>query len=127
MSNYDEMQKKSKEHVDNMVKSFSAMSRGMQSLAVENSDFAKKSFEHGSSALEQMMSAGSMEKFFEIQSDFIKSHTEQAVSQIQKNSEICISMIKDAYSPYEGYMQNAMNTVQKAANQASSSAKKAAA
>ena len=46
--NVEDMQKTAKENMDSAMKSFGAVSKGMQAIAVEAADYSKKSFEQGS-------------------------------------------------------------------------------
>ena len=55
MKNMDDMQKLGKDNMDATMKSFGAMSKGVQAIAVEFADYSKKSFEEGSAAMEKLI------------------------------------------------------------------------
>ena len=54
MQQFETIQKASKENVDAALKAFGATSKGVQTLAVEATDYAKKSFETGTATLEKL-------------------------------------------------------------------------
>lgn len=100
--NVEEMQKAAKDSVDNAMKSLSAVTKGVQAIAVEASDYSKKSFEAGSAALEKLLGAKTLDKALEIQTDYAKSSYEGFVAQATKMSEMYTDMAKEAYKPFEG-------------------------
>lgn len=101
MFNMDEANKLGKETMDTVLKSYSTMAKGFQTLATEASDYSKKSYEDGAALIEKLATAKSIEKVFEIQSDYAKSSYESFVAQATKMSEIYTDIAKEAYKPYE--------------------------
>jgi hypothetical protein len=101
MYNFDEANKVGKEVVDTMLKSYSNMATGMQTIASEAADYSKKSFEHGAATVEKLSTAKSLEKVFEIQTDYAKSAYEAFVAQATKMGEIYADLAKDTYKPFE--------------------------
>ena len=55
------------------MKSFGAVSKGFQAIAVEMADYSKKAFEESTAATEKLFGAKSLDKAFEVQSDYVKS------------------------------------------------------
>ncbi len=109
MFNLDDANKMGKETVDTMLKSYSSMAKGFQTLATEASDYSKKSYEDGAALFEKLAGAKSLEKAFEIQSDFAKSSYEFFVAQATKMGEIYSDIAKEAYKPYEAAAAKASN------------------
>lgn len=72
---YEDFSKYGKEFADTGLKSFASLSKGAQAIATEAGEYTKKSFEAGSAAAEKLLSAKSLEKAIEIQSDFASSRT----------------------------------------------------
>jgi hypothetical protein len=101
LKNFDEMQKLGKDNMDATMKSFGAMSKGVQAIAVEVADYSKKSFEEGTAAAEKLFGAKSIEKAIEIQTDYAKSAYEGFVAEATKISELYAELYKDAYKPFE--------------------------
>ena len=105
---FETIQKAGKEQVDAAVKSFGVVSKGIQAVATESTDYAKKSFEQGTAAFEKLSAAKTVEKAIEIQTDFAKSYFEAAVAQASKFGELYTSMFKEAAKPYEGIVAKAV-------------------
>jgi len=107
MNGLEDMQKFGKDGVDNAMKSFGVVSKGMQAIAVEFADYSKKSFEDGSAAVEKMMGAKSLDKAFEVQTEYAKSAYEGYVGQMTKMGEMYMDLAKDAYAPLEAMVPKA--------------------
>ncbi|GAA0771760.1 phasin family protein [Roseibium denhamense] len=104
MTNFEELQKLSKDNMDMALEAFGSMSKGMQAIAVEVADYQKKSFEEGSAAVEKLVASKSLDKAFETQSDYVKTAYEGFVGEVTKLGEMMTDMSKEAYKPYEGVM-----------------------
>lgn len=100
---FENIQKIGKDNVDAALKSFGAVSKGAQAIAVETADYAKKSFEQGTAALEKLVGVKSLDKAIEIQTDYLKASYEGFVAQSSKVGEIATGIAKEAFKPYEGF------------------------
>ena len=103
----DEMQQFGKDNVDATMKSFGALSKSVQAIAVEIADYSKKVFEQGTAATEKLVGAKSLEKAFEVQSDYIKSSYEGFVAEATKLGELYADLAKESYKPFEGHIARA--------------------
>jgi phasin family protein len=103
VKNFDEFQQFGKENADATMKSFGAVTKGMQAIAVEAADYSKKSFEEGTQAVEKLFSAKSIEKAMEVQQTYLKSAYESFVAETTKFGELYAALAKETYKPYEGY------------------------
>ena len=101
VKNIDEMQHIGKENVDATLKSFGALSRGMQTIAVEVADYSKKVFEQGTATAEKLLGVKSLDKAFEVQADYAKSSYEGFVAQATRLGELYADLAKEAYRPFE--------------------------
>ncbi|BCH59380.1 phasin family protein [Agrobacterium vitis] len=101
MLNFEDVNKKSKEAVDTMVKNYSEVAKGMQSIAAEAQDYSKKSFQDLAGFMEQLTAARSIETVFELQTKYAKSSYETFVSEATKITEMYADLAKTAYKPYE--------------------------
>ena len=99
---FDSMQKFTKDGADTALKTFGAVSKGAQAIAVEAADYAKKSFEQSTATLEKLVGAKSVDKAIEIQVDYLKSAYEGFVAQSTKMGELYAGLAKDAFKPFEG-------------------------
>jgi hypothetical protein len=113
MQQFDTFQKFSKDNVDAALKSFGAVSKGAQTIAVEAADYAKKSFEQGTATLEKLVGAKSLDKAIEIQTDYVKTAYEGFVAQSTKLGELYANLAKDVFKPYEGFVAVANGKVAK--------------
>ncbi|MFL6796934.1 MAG: phasin family protein [Xanthobacteraceae bacterium] len=104
MKNMDEFQQLGKGNMDATMKSFGAFSQSVQAIAVEVTDYSRKVFEQGSAATEKLIGAKSLEKVFEVQSDYVKSSYEGFVAQATKLGELYADLAKEAYKPFEGQL-----------------------
>ncbi|MEJ8573430.1 phasin family protein [Microbaculum marinum] len=107
INGFEDFQKLGKENMDQAMKSFGSFNKGFQVLATEMADYSKKSLEDGASTFEKLMSAKSLDKAFEIQTDYVKSSYEGFVAQATKVGELYADLAKDAYKPFEGAVAKA--------------------
>ena len=59
---FEDAGKYGKEYFDNSLKSFAAFQKGAQAIAVEATDYTKKSFEAGSAVLEKLLAVKSLRR-----------------------------------------------------------------
>jgi hypothetical protein len=101
MNQFEDLQKMSKDSIDLAVKSFGATSKSVQAIATETADYSKKTFEHSSSVMEKLVGVKTLDKAFEIQSDFAKSAYEGFIAYASKVGELYTDLAKDTVKPYE--------------------------
>jgi hypothetical protein len=107
MKSFEDMQKFGKDHADATMKSLGALSKSVQAIAVEMTDYSKKAFEDGAAATEKLLGAKSLEKAVEVQSDYFKSAYEGFVSQAAKLGQLYSDLAQETYKPIEGYVNKA--------------------
>jgi len=107
MASFEDAGKYGKEFMDSGLTSFAAVTKNMQTIATEASEFARASFENGAAAVEKMISAKSPDKAFQVQADYAKSAYEAFVAQATKMSDLYAAMAKDAYKPFEAIVAKA--------------------
>lgn len=110
---FETLQKSSKDNVDAALKAFGATSKSLQTIAVEQTDYAKKSFEAGTATLEKLAGVKTFDKALEIQADYMKTSFEGLVAQMTKMGELYSALAKDAYKPFEGIVAKATPAVAK--------------
>ena len=101
INNFEDMQKLGKENLEATAKSFGALSKSSQAIAVEMAEYSKKSFEEGTKALEKMFGAKTVEQAIEIQTHFAKTAYENYVSQVTKIGELYTDLAKETYKSFE--------------------------
>lgn len=97
----EELQKISKDNIENAMKSFGTLSKSAQAIAVEIADYTKSSFEQSTAALEKLLGAKTLEQAIEIQQTYLKTAYEGAVAQATKIGELYTELAKEAYKPFE--------------------------
>lgn len=104
IKNFDEIQTFGKENAEAAMKSFGAVSKSAQAIAVEVTDYSKKAFEDGTAAFEKLVGAKSVEKAIEVQQTYLKDAYEGFVAQATKLGELYADLAKESYKPYESYL-----------------------
>jgi hypothetical protein len=107
MKNFEEMQAASKENVDIAMKSFGAVSKQAQAIAVEVADYSKKAFEDSTAALEKLFGVKSFDKAIEVQTEYAKTAYEGFVAEASKLGELYADLAKESYKPFETLMSMA--------------------
>ncbi len=87
--------------MDATMKSFGTLSKSWQAIAAEMADYSKKMFEQGTAATEKLIGAKSLEKAFEVQSDYVKTY-EGFVAEATKLGELYSDLAKETCMPFEG-------------------------
>jgi len=101
LKNFEEMQAASKENVDIAMKSFGAVSKSAQAIAVEVADYSKKAFEDSTAALEKLFGVKSFDKAIEVQTEYAKTAYEGFVAEASKLGELYADLAKESYKPFE--------------------------
>ena len=107
IQSFEDAGKAGKEFMDTGLKSFASLSKNAQTIAVEATEYSKKALEAGSAAFEKLTSAKSLDKAFEIQTDYAKHAYEGFVAQATRMSELYAEMAKEAYKPFESAVAKA--------------------
>ena len=102
VKNFEDLQTVGKENVDATLKSFGALSKSGQAIAVELADYSKKAFQDGSAALEKLFGVKSLDKAIEVQTEYAKTAYEGFVAEATKLGELYSDLAKEAYKPFEG-------------------------
>lgn len=101
MNAFEDLSKSNKEMMDGALKSYAAMTKGMQTIATEATDYSKSSYEAGAAAFEKLAASKSVEKAMEVQTDYAKAAYEGFVAQATKMGELYTDLAKDVYKPFE--------------------------
>ncbi len=107
VKNFDDLQQVGKDNMDSALKSWGALSKGSQAIAVAMADYSKKAFEDSTAALEKLFGVKSLDKAFEVQTEFAKTAYEGFVSEASKIGELYADLAKETYKPFETLMTKA--------------------
>ena len=107
IQSFEDAGKFGKEFLDTSLKSFASLSKNVQTITAEATEYSKKAFETGSAAAEKLTSVRSLDKAFEIQTDYAKQAYEGFVAQATRMGELYAEMARDAYKPFESVVAKA--------------------
>jgi phasin family protein len=99
---FDSFQKISKEQIDATTAAFTEVTKGLQAIATEATDYSKKSLETGSAYVEKLLGVKKFDEAITLQSEFAKQAYEGFVAQATKFSELYTNVAKEAFKPVEG-------------------------
>ena len=97
--NFEEFQNLSKQQIEAFTTASTTLTKGLQELAAETTDYAKKAFASGSAVYEKLLGARSVESAIQIQSEYAKQAYDGFVAQASKVSEICVKVATDTLKP----------------------------
>jgi phasin family protein len=107
VKNFEDFQTVGKENMDAALKSFSALSKSGQAIAVEIADYSKKTFEDSTAALEKLFGVKSVDKAIEVQTEYAKTAYESFVAEATKLGELYADLAKESYKPFEAVFAKA--------------------
>jgi hypothetical protein len=107
LKNVEDVHKFGQYNMDAVMKMFGEWSKGWQAIAVEMTDYTKRSFEEGTATFEKLLSAKSMEQAMEIQSGYARRAYDGYLHQMSKIGGLYAEWAKEAYKPVEKALQNA--------------------
>src|ERR1700685_952875 len=86
--NFEDFQKFSKQQIESVPAVTSSVTKGLQEIAVESTDYSKKAFAESTAVMEKLMGAKSVETAIQIQTDFAKTAYESFVAQVRKKNKL---------------------------------------
>lgn len=106
---FDDFQKFSKDQLEALTVASTTLSKGLQDIAAESTDYSKKAFAASTAMFEKLLGARSVESAIQIQTEFAKQAYEGFVAQATKVSELYTRVASDALKP----VTTAYATIQK--------------
>jgi len=97
--NLEAFQNFSKQQIEAFTAASATLTKGLQEIAAESTDYSKKAFAAGSAVLEKLLGARSVEAAVQIQSEYAKQAYEGFVAQSSKFSELYAKVASDALKP----------------------------
>jgi hypothetical protein len=99
--NFTDFQSLSKNGYESYLASANALTKGLQAIAQEATEYSRKSFEKGNEAIEKATATKSFDKAFEVQQGYMKEAYEGFVAQTAKLNDLYVSTAKEAFKPFE--------------------------
>lgn len=98
---FEDTGKFSKEFADGAVQAFASLARGAQAFAAEARDYSRRFLEAGSTAVERLVSANSLENAIEAQADYLRGSHASFVAEAAKLIELSTEIARDVCKPFE--------------------------
>jgi phasin family protein len=102
MIKIEDVQQYGKQHIESVVASATTVQTGLQAIASAYGEYTKKSFEDTKSFVEKLSGVKSLDKAFEVQTDYAKSAYETFVAESQKIAGMYSDLAKQSFKPLEG-------------------------
>ncbi len=99
--NIEDFQKFGKDQLEAATETASSLSKGVQAIAVEATDYSKKSLETSSALIEKLLGAKTLDTAIQLQSEYAKTAYESFVAQATKFGELYTNLAKEAFKPVE--------------------------
>lgn len=98
---FEDFQKFSKQQMETVTALTSSVTKGIQDIASESTEYSKKAFAESSAVVEKLLGAKSVETAIQIQTDYAKSAYEGFVAQATKINEMYVKLASEAFKPVE--------------------------
>src|SRR4030081_2787130 len=102
MIKVEDIQQYGKQQIESVVASATTVQTGLQAIASAYGEYTKKSFEDTKSFVEKLSGVKSLDKAFEVQTDYAKSAYETFVTESQKIAGMYSDLAKQSFRPLEG-------------------------
>ncbi len=103
-NNFEEYQNFGKEHFEAVQTAATEMSKQIQAIAAETTDYSKRSMESGAAFIEKLLGVNKFDQAVQLQQEYAKSSYEGLVAEMTKLGEMYANIAKEAFKPVEGAM-----------------------
>jgi phasin family protein len=97
----EDFHKFSKQQFDAVAAAASSLSKGLQEIAAETTEFSKKAIAANTDVVEKLLGAKSFDSAIQIQTEFAKTSYEGLVAESTKIGELYAKLAKEAFKPLE--------------------------
>ncbi|MCO6390366.1 phasin family protein [Aliihoeflea aestuarii] len=98
---FDDAGKLGNEIADTGLKSIASVSKNMQAIAVEATEYSRRAFEQSGSTVAKLLQTNSPESAVQLQMDFARQAYESFIGQASRMGELYADMAKEVYKPFE--------------------------
>ena len=106
---FEDIQKYSKDQMEAATAASATITKSVQAIAAETTEYSKKSLESASAAFEKLIAAKSLDGAIQVQTDYAKSAYEAFVSQSKKLGEMYAGLAKEMMKPVEAVVAAAQS------------------
>ena len=100
--NFEDYSKFGKDQFEAVQAAASEVSKQLQAIAAETTDYSKRSLESGSAFVEKLLGVTKFDQAIALQQDYAKASYEGFVAEMSKLGEMYASVAKEAFKPVEG-------------------------
>lgn len=100
--NFEDYTKIGKEQFEAVQAAASEVSKQLQAIAAETTDYSKRSLESGSAFVEKLLGVTKFDQAIALQQDYAKTSYEGFVAEVSKLGEMYANVAKEAFKPVEG-------------------------
>ena len=104
---FEDMQKFGKDQIEAATAASTTLTKSVQQIATESTEFSKKSLETAAAAFEKLIAAKSLDSAIQVQTDYTKSSYEAFVAQNKKLGEMYAGLAKEVFKPVEAAVAKA--------------------
>ena len=101
VANFDSVQQLGKDQFEAVSAATAALTKGLQGIATETTDYSKKSFEKTRELAEKLVGVKKIDEAVALQSEFAKSSYEDFVAEATKLGELYTALAKEVFKPIE--------------------------
>jgi phasin family protein len=99
--NFEDIQKYGKDQMETATAASATITKGVQAIAAETTEYSKKSLETATAAFEKLVSSKSLDSAIQVQTDYAKSAYEAFIAQNKKLGEMYAGLAKEMMKPVE--------------------------
>jgi phasin family protein len=101
VANFESVQQLGKDQFEAVSAATAALTKGLQGIATETTDYSKKSFEKTRELAEKLVGVKKIDEAVALQSEFAKSSYEDFVAEATKLGELYTALAKEVFKPIE--------------------------
>jgi phasin family protein len=98
---FEDFQKFGKQQFDAVAAAATSLSKGLQEIAAETTEFSKKTIAANTDVVEKLLGAKTFDSAVQIQTEFAKTSYEGLVAETTKIGELYARLAKEAFKPIE--------------------------
>jgi phasin family protein len=98
---FEDFQKFGKQQFDAVAAAATSLSKGLQEIAAETTEFSKKAIAANTDVVEKLLGAKTFDSAIQIQTEFAKTSYEGLVAETTKIGELYAKLAKEAFRPIE--------------------------
>lgn len=104
---FEDMQKFGKDQIEAATAASTTLTKSVQQIATESTEFSKKSLETAAAAFEKLIAAKSLDSAIQVQTDYAKLSYEAIMTQNKKLGEMYAGLAKEVFKPVEAAVAKA--------------------